>query len=194
MTTCLLLEIGNWPWHPSPFLNFSVALHSTLDKNLNFLDKSFDDKDLVYLFCFSWPESQMELAFLKPTLAPVLFLNCCLLEGRYVIVPFSGKDSVSPLSPCLCQSSSGLPPHHLAAVTPQCSVLCAKSVHFVGWAAWPIFLSPSAELSKMVGQMKWWVCTFSQPAWKCLPRWTVWIPWLRSKGLLLTLAVPGPRL
>ena len=97
-----------------------VALHSTLGKNLNFLDKSFDDTDLVYLFCFSWPESQMELStFLKPALAPVLFLNCYLLEGMYVIVTFFEKYCMNPLSHLIYVSHPLVYSHkHLAAIIP----------------------------------------------------------------------------
>lgn len=52
---------------------------------------------------------------------------------------------------------------------------------------------PQQHSVRWCGQMEWWVCTFSQPAWKDLPKWTARISeWLRSKGLLLTLAVADP--
>lgn len=42
-------------------------------------------------------ESQMELStFLKPAPAPVLSLNCYLLEGMYVIVTFYKHTASSP--------------------------------------------------------------------------------------------------
>lgn len=66
---------------PSPLLKF---LGSSPDANLNYLDKSFDDTDLVFLqphLSLPSPENHQELLmFLKPTLAMLLFPNCYLRQ------------------------------------------------------------------------------------------------------------------
>lgn len=167
--------------------------------------KSFDNVGLVYqlatAFALPYWKATLNYSHSSSPCWPCfseLHLFAVMLKHHL----FGGAFPEPSLSPYLHYSSLLLiptPPNCKHACPPQlwalvCELRGAGSSGLLPLAFTAQIRRYTVMLSKAVRQMRGWRFTFSQPIWKNLPRRTVWMARPRSRGSLLILAVPHPRL